>query len=318
MSNLVEVKIPTNANPFTVTVNGKKYSYPAGETVMVPFEVAEVIEQIARGPNLPPSSGGGSGGGAGGGADVLNDAGIIKQEHLPEGYPYPLKSGGAILPETSPVLNEEMGAFVIMDGIDASMFTEGESYTVNWNGTEYKTSALAANDDGMEAIILGDAGALQGVPVSGEPFMIMILSAEAQAAMGVASMIMPVDGSTTVLLSISTAEDIMQIDRKFLPEGYPVYVDIYATVGDSVGIEVSESKLDSKEIFMLARTGQNVVIRLHTDEANPLAFIVFRLMSLSTTDAAFVSTDTDGNNFIYKMLNASFLQFHYHKYNIQW
>ena len=157
----------------------------------------------------------------GGGAAVLNDKGIIKQEHLPEGYPYPLKAGGVILPETVPVFMEDMGAFVIMDGIDASMFTEGESYTVNWNGTEYKTSALAVNDDGMEAIILGDAGALQGEPVSGEPFMIMILSAEAQAAMGVAGMIMAIDGSETVIMSISLDEANVPISHKYLPEGYP-------------------------------------------------------------------------------------------------
>lgn len=168
--------------------------------------------------------GGGGNGGSGGGADVLSDAGIIKQEHLPEGYPYPLKSGGAILPETIPMFAEDMGAFVIMDGIDASMFAEGESYTVNWNGTEYKTSALAVNDDGMEAIILGDAGALQGVPVSGEPFMIMILSAEAQAAMGVASMIMSIDGSETVILSISSDEIIVPISHKYLPDGYPYII----------------------------------------------------------------------------------------------
>ena len=39
------VTIPTCANPFVVIINGKKYTYPAGKTVEVPDEVAEVIER---------------------------------------------------------------------------------------------------------------------------------------------------------------------------------------------------------------------------------------------------------------------------------
>ena len=39
------VIIPTCANPFVVIVNGIKYTYPAGETMEVPDDVAAVIEQ---------------------------------------------------------------------------------------------------------------------------------------------------------------------------------------------------------------------------------------------------------------------------------
>lgn len=39
------VTIPTCANPFVVIVNGQKYIYPAGATMEVPDDVAEVIEQ---------------------------------------------------------------------------------------------------------------------------------------------------------------------------------------------------------------------------------------------------------------------------------
>ena len=38
------VTIPSCANPFEVCVNGKKYTYPAGDTVVVPDEVAVIIE----------------------------------------------------------------------------------------------------------------------------------------------------------------------------------------------------------------------------------------------------------------------------------
>lgn len=37
------VTIPTSMSPFVVTINNHTYSYPAGETVEVPDEVAEAI-----------------------------------------------------------------------------------------------------------------------------------------------------------------------------------------------------------------------------------------------------------------------------------
>ena len=62
------VTIPTCANPFVVIINGRKYTYPAGETVEVPDEVAEVIERHEEAKPQPespsaPSEGGNSGGG---------------------------------------------------------------------------------------------------------------------------------------------------------------------------------------------------------------------------------------------------------------
>ena len=48
-----KVTIPTCANPFVVIVNGMKYTYPAGETVEVPDDVAAVIEQHHDAHNNP-------------------------------------------------------------------------------------------------------------------------------------------------------------------------------------------------------------------------------------------------------------------------
>lgn len=48
-----KVTIPTCANPFVVIVNGIKYTYPAGETVEVPDDVAAVIEQHHDAHNNP-------------------------------------------------------------------------------------------------------------------------------------------------------------------------------------------------------------------------------------------------------------------------
>ena len=162
-------------------------------------------------------------GGGGGGADVLNENGIIKQEHLPEGYPYPIEGSAVIFPETTAEFSDDFGAFVLWEGIDASMFTEGESYTVNWNGVDYATTAVFMSDSGMNAIVLGDMGAAQGTPLSGEPFVIMVLDTASQAGMGVAAMIIPIDGSTSIRFSVSSGRTVIPISEKFLPKGYPYF-----------------------------------------------------------------------------------------------
>ena len=57
------ITIPTFKNPFEVTVNGETYTYTAGETVEVPDEVAEIIENgkaLEPSENPPSPSGGGS------------------------------------------------------------------------------------------------------------------------------------------------------------------------------------------------------------------------------------------------------------------
>lgn len=71
-SNNVTIKIPEVMNPFLVVVNGKEYSYPAGQEVAVPEEVAEVIQNYQE--QLPkPDPISGAGGGAGGMVTLYNE-----------------------------------------------------------------------------------------------------------------------------------------------------------------------------------------------------------------------------------------------------
>ena len=49
------ITIPTNYDPFRLTVNGKEYVYAGGSTVSVPDDVADVIENaIANEPKENP------------------------------------------------------------------------------------------------------------------------------------------------------------------------------------------------------------------------------------------------------------------------
>lgn len=160
--------------------------------------------------------------GTGGGGDaVLNDKGIIKQEHLPEGFPY--SEERVFLPLTSPPFVADMGGFVIASGIDAGMLTAGQKYTVKWNGTDYVSTAAEVSDSGTSAITLGDIGAIQGTPVTGEPFFIAIFDAATSADMGAAAIATPLDGSTELTVSI-TGEAVTQLADKYLPGGRVVII----------------------------------------------------------------------------------------------
>lgn len=49
-----EVTIPADTDPYIVIVNTMEYSYPAGETLTVPDEVADIIDQYnAAKPEIP-------------------------------------------------------------------------------------------------------------------------------------------------------------------------------------------------------------------------------------------------------------------------
>ena len=83
------------------------------------------------------------------------------------------------------------------------------------------STALAMNNSEMNAIILGDMGAMQGAPTTGEPFVIVVMYTENQEAFGAAAMVMPIDGATSVTLSIA-GEKITPISEKFLPKAAEV------------------------------------------------------------------------------------------------
>lgn len=156
------------------------------------------------------------GSGSGGGDKVLNADGIIKQEYLPEGYPY--AGEGYVLPEET-LMPSDDGMFGSQTAIS---LVSGETYIVNWNGSDYNCVASDYTEGEVKVGgVLGNLGALTGGEDTGEPFVLLIVSPDMSAAMGGATIVaMPLDGSTTVTVSIK-GKTIEPINPKFLPEGYP-------------------------------------------------------------------------------------------------
>lgn len=169
-------------------------------------------------------------GGGGSGADLLNENGVIKQQYFPEGYPYSEDSEGIVLPETTIVPMGEMGEAPLTETLG---LIEGQTYRVNWNGTDYECvcSKVEVDGDGDGVVDtqiglgIGNIGIVTGENDTGEPFVIIELAPEFAAEMGVPSMVQIIDGSTSVTLSITgTATINTPIAQKFLPKGYPYFV----------------------------------------------------------------------------------------------
>lgn len=177
-----------------------------------------------------------SGGGGGGGADLLNENGIIKQQHLPDGYPYSEMGIGAVLPETSFVAGED-GQITLM-GTPPTL-TLGQNYTVNWNGAEFTCEALdslVAGEPG--GFLLGNIGLMTGGDDTGEPFIIIFLPAEHEMAQaGAAGGIIPLDGTTEGTLSITGLTEITTpIGRKYLGNvSEPFVVNYRAEIKPNTG-----------------------------------------------------------------------------------
>ena len=155
------------------------------------------------------------GGSSGGGADLLNENGVIKQEYLPEGYPYITVGEADVLPETEAVYDEGSGSFIITAAFE---LIDGKEYTVTWNGTDYICPGASLTMDGQTAQYLGDIDALTTGTPSGEyPFLLLKVPDDLVAALGGTAQIVPLDGSESVTIAISAVlEQITRLDGKFM------------------------------------------------------------------------------------------------------
>lgn len=158
--------------------------------------------------------------GGGGGEDLLNEDGVLKKEHLPEGYPY-IEEGITDYLDGIELTYVEGEGFAIPSPAPAP--TIGETYTVVWNGVEYSCVATACEMGGTGNMsALGDIGAFDGTPTGEYPFFIGYLPSEFVELAGFAGMAEPLDGSTTLTLQILGNKKIVTLlDKQYLPDGYP-------------------------------------------------------------------------------------------------
>ena len=170
------VKIPECANPFEVIVNSVKHCYPAGETVEVPDEVADIIEshnkkhEPVEHKHEPPFSGGGPGGSGGGGAQSDWGANTGESGHVLNRTHYAEKVVSTFVDEILAGFDPNTGAFQYKKPFRVYA---GEEYTVSWEGTEYKCICTEFATEEITMLTLGNIGAVLGGESTGEPFVIL-------------------------------------------------------------------------------------------------------------------------------------------------
>ena len=157
-----------------------------------------------------------------------------------------------ILPECSPVYDENEGAFVITEVLP---FVEGEKYTVNWNGVEYSATAVSA--EGM-TMVTNDGANIN----TGEGAVFVIISIPESGA----TLFAPFDGSTTLTVSIKTCI----IPTKYLPQNIGAYHLYGATGGINYLYNSSDTSNEANRTTMaqlrsMAQSGRAVWFTAVTD-----------------------------------------------------
>lgn len=142
-----------------------------------------------------------------------------------------------VLESTELPFVEDMGGFVLMDAVDVVV---GNTYVVNWNGTEYTSTAVGYESDGIPFVILGDAytlsGGEMGTAPTGEPFVAMFVSAEYVEMIGMGAQIIPLDGSESLTISIvGDVVEYHQLDSQYIKDMY----------GSETGVILPETTADT-------------------------------------------------------------------------
>ena len=158
-----------------------------------------------------------------------------------------MEKGMSVLKEnTVEVIDSDSGMAPIL--LPFSL-TVGQEYTVNWNGTEYKTAPAIEYNGG---VMMGNVAAI-GWPTNAteEPYIILAVSAEEAASEGYYGAVMPLDGSTSVTLSI-TGDVMTRIPGEYLQAAQePLIVRVVDGVTD-IDFRTIDSAIDAGRTVYLA------------------------------------------------------------------
>ena len=143
-------------------------------------------------------------GGGGGGGSVPKP---LTYDYMPEGYP--TKSV-----QTTMLMEEQEVSFTLSGGLYTAQLTsafeiaEGQTYTVNWDGTEYECVGSVLNSLPM----IGNLSVMGMGDDTGEPF---VYGYDARRAVGT---FITLDTAASHTISVKTmVEVITPIDEKYLP-----------------------------------------------------------------------------------------------------
>lgn len=176
----------------------------------------------------------------------------LTYDYMPEGYPTKTM-------QTTVLMEEQQLAFALEEGryvahlTNALDIVEGQTYTVKWDGTEYKCVCSASNS----LLILGNLSITDMGAGTGEPFAYANIP-------NMGGSFNTLDTSTSHTISVKrTEETVTPMAEEFLPATalitYDVSTDTYSS--DFTNGELYARLLDGKHI-VLYRTDDNQYIYL--------------------------------------------------------
>lgn len=167
--------------------------------------------------------------------------GVIRQESLPEGYPYKTKTENVILPETEFTTVDNDGLYGANSEATGELII-GNTYNVTLNGDKYTCVAYDAN----LAPAIGN-GKLVGGDDTGEPFFFAFTNGMA---------VLFTESADTYIISVKeTAESYSKIDENYMPDsvaGSPIEF-IVSEDGTSVSCDLSSEELLSLSVHDLQK-----------------------------------------------------------------
>ena len=283
----VEYGYPT----VTVMINHHQYVLKTGVEIDVEDCVAAMFEdnesnelEPAPKPDSPGSSGGG-------GADLLDENGILKQEYLPEGFPYKSGEDVVIMPSTTLTADPESGAFAITEVVNASELFDDMRCVVTLEGIgAYETICREfppENEMGLQ-FALGNLAYLGLGDDTGEPFCVALMAPEKAAEMGFAGvMSAPLLAAESLTVSISDFRGTFAtMDSGYLPAGCATVVVKVRADFTSKGYKFEETTHTNAQILHSLSSGKNVILELRESKYDTSADI-YRVVGWSTSGATF-------------------------------
>lgn len=136
----------------------------------------------------------------------------------------------------------------------------GQAYTVKWNGTEYPCTAQSMDMEGIPCAVLGDFGAMTGGDSTGEPFVLLAIPEEYAAGVGIAGMVMALDGSASATFSILYEGEVVHpLDNKFLDLAWLPTTEKGSTLMEETLLEFSAEGVASATLAAVP-TGESPLI----------------------------------------------------------
>ena len=201
-------------------------------------------------------------------------------DYMPEGYP--TKSV-----QTTTLLEEQQVAFTLSNGVYMAQITnafkivDGQTYTVNWDGTEYECVGFVFNS----MLALGNLSIIGAGADTGEPFIYLYAAVGAEALGQFGTL----DTAASHTISVKRIEEtVTPMAEEFLPENLATKSDVESTQ------EVLDSVFSSVATFMFDK---------QTSGRDTFEFNAFNYYKISDFNPApddvisFTGTEESGDNY---------------------